>query len=91
MAVAFFSNFSPLGDEWRDERIRGEFINDNREFDIKFETFFGPLVSNGNIVNISKDKLQHENKLFTNVINTVHHGELVVATNVIGGGIDTLQ
>ena len=35
-------------------------------------------------------KLSFELKilLFTNVVNTVHNGELVVATNVVGGSIN---
>ena len=56
------------------------------ELDVEF-----PIVIDGDIVNISK----HNNNiiiiLFTNVINTVHNSEFVVATNVISGGINTLQ
>ena len=77
--------------EGSSEPIRGEFIDNDGEFNIQLETFFGPLVGNGDIVDVSKDESDTTNRLFTNVVNTVHHGELVVATNVIGGGIDALQ
>ena len=92
MAVAFFSNFSPLQRLFaKTQNLRGKFINNNREFDVDFKSFGRPLIGDGYIINISTKSVSFVKiLLFTNVVNTVHNGEFVVAANVVGGSINTL-
>ena len=50
-----------------------------------------PLVADRHIVRRPIGYMQSALPLLANVVHTVHHGEGVVAANVVGRGVDSLQ
>ena len=50
-----------------------------------------PLIADRHIVRRPIGYTQSALPLLANVVHTVHHGERVVAANVVGRGVDSLQ
>ena len=71
--------------------LRSQLLNHDGELHVNLKSLRRPLVADRHIVRRPICHTQSAPSLLANVIHTVHHGEGVVAANVVGRGVDSLQ
>ena len=71
--------------------LRSQLLNHNRELHVNLKSLRRPLVADRHIVRRPIRHTQSALPLLANVVHTVHHGEGVVAANVVGRRVDSLR
>ena len=71
--------------------LRSQLLNHDGELHVNLKSLRRPLVADRHIVRRPIGYTQSALPLLANVVHTVHHGEGVVAANVVGRGVDSLQ
>ena len=71
--------------------LRSLLLNHDGEVLVNLKSLRRPLVADRHIVRRPIGYTQSALPLLANVVHTVHHGEGVVAANVVGRGVDSLQ
>ena len=71
--------------------LRSQLLNHDGELHVNLKSLRGPLVADRHIVRRPIRYTQSAPPLLADVVHTVHHGEGVVAANVVGRRVDSLQ